>query len=90
MLAVLHHLLVGSQIPLDRIAALCRNLTTRSLIVEWVPTTDRMFQQILRGRDALYADLTESAFRAVFSRYFLLASERVLANGRSLFHFEKA
>jgi SAM-dependent methyltransferase len=90
MLAVLHHLLVGSQVPLDRIAALCDDLTTRSLIVEWVPTTDPMFQQILRGRDALYENLTESAFRAAFSVHFRLTSERNLANGRTLFHFEKA
>jgi SAM-dependent methyltransferase len=90
MLAVLHHLLVGSQIPLDRIAALCSNLTTHSLIVEWVPITDPMFQQILRGRDALYADLTESAFQGAFSRHFRLISQENLANGRSLFLFEKA
>jgi SAM-dependent methyltransferase len=90
MLAVLHHVLVGSQIPLDRIASLCHNLTTRSLIVEWVPTTDPMFHQILRGRDALYADLTESTFRTAFSGHFRLVSQRALANGRSLFHFEKA
>jgi SAM-dependent methyltransferase len=90
MLAVLHHLLVSSQIPLDRIAALCHELTTRSLIVEWVPTTDPMFKQILRGRDALYANVTESAFRNAFSVYFQLVSKRGLANGRSLFHFEKA
>jgi SAM-dependent methyltransferase len=90
MLAVLHHLLVGSQIPLDRIVALCSTLTSRSLIVEWVPTTDPMFQQILRGRDSLYADLAESVFRTAFSAHFRLVSERGLANGRSLFHFMKA
>jgi len=89
MLAVLHHLLIGSQIPLDRIAALCSTLS-RFLIVEWVPTTDPMFQQILRGRDSLYADLTESAFRTAFSAHFRLVSEKALANGRSLFHFVKA
>ena len=33
MLAVIHHLLLSSQIPMDRIAALCANLTTRNLIV---------------------------------------------------------
>jgi SAM-dependent methyltransferase len=90
MLAVLHHLLVGSQIPLDRIAALCHNLTSRSLIVEWVPVTDPMFQQILRGRDALYAGLTEPLFRAAFSGYFRLMNQRNLVNGRILFQFEKA
>jgi hypothetical protein len=90
MLAVLHHLLVGSQIPIDAIAALCHNLATRSLIIEWVPINDPMFQKILRGRGALYAGLTESAFQAAFSRHFRLTSQKNLANGRVLCLFEKA
>lgn len=90
LLAVIHHLLIGSQVPLDRIAALCDRITTRHLIVEWVPATDPKFQEILRGRDALYAHLTEAAFRREFASYFRAVSEEKLANGRILFHFEKA
>ncbi|WP_233581278.1 bifunctional 2-polyprenyl-6-hydroxyphenol methylase/3-demethylubiquinol 3-O-methyltransferase UbiG [Acidipila sp. EB88] len=87
MLAVIHHLLVGSQIPLDRIAALCASITTRHLIVEWVPLADPKFQQILRGRDAIYAHLTEDAFRSAFRVYFAVERECLLENGRILFHY---
>ncbi|MCU1323119.1 MAG: methyltransferase type 12 [Acidobacteriaceae bacterium] len=87
MLAVLHHLLLQSQIPLGHIATLCNTLTTRTLILEWVPPTDSMFQQLLRGREALYTHLTEAAFREAFAPYFTIQGELTLPNQRILFHF---
>jgi hypothetical protein len=89
MLAVLHHLLLSSQVPMDRIAALCGNLTTRHLIVEWVPPTDVKFKELLRGRDEIYAHVTEAAFREAFAKYFIIAKELTLFNGRILLHLEK-
>ena len=87
MLAVIHHLLLHNQVPLDRIAELAGTLTTRHLILEWVPPTDPKFQELLRGRGDLYEHLTESAFRAAFAKYFTIQAELLLANRRILFHF---
>ena len=87
MLAVIHHLLLHNQVPLDRIAALTASLTTRHLILEWVPPTDPKFRELLRGRDDLYAHLTEHAFREAFAPHFTIESELLLANHRILLHF---
>jgi SAM-dependent methyltransferase len=89
MLAVLHHLLLRSQIPLDRIAALASELTTRHLIVEWVPPTDEKFRELLRGRDSIYTHITENAFREAFAEYFVTVDEQRLLNGRLMVHLEK-
>jgi SAM-dependent methyltransferase len=89
MLAVLHHLLLRNQIPLDRIATLCSNLTTRNLILEWVPATDVKFQELLRGRDAIYTHITEAAFREAFAVRFTTVDELTLENGRIMLHLEK-
>jgi SAM-dependent methyltransferase len=89
MLAVLHHLLLQSQIPLSHIASLCSTLTTRNLILEWIPPQDSMFRQLVRGRDALYAHLTEDAFREAFAPHFTILREVTLPNRRILFHFTK-
>jgi SAM-dependent methyltransferase len=89
MLAVLHHLLLRNQIPMDRIATLCSNLTTQHLIVEWVPPTDPKFQELLRGRDAIYTHVTEAAFRDAFAPYFMTVDELTLANSRTMFHLRK-
>lgn len=89
MLAVIHHLLLMDQIPLERIAALAARLTRRHLLLEWVPQTDPMFQQLLRGRDTIYSGLTEDRMHAVFSAHFTIAARCLLANGRSLYLMEK-
>jgi SAM-dependent methyltransferase len=89
MLAVLHHLLLRNQVPMGRIAELCSSLTTRHLILEWVPPTDPKFRELLRGRDAIYAHITESAFRDAFAEYFTIGDELTLANGRTMFHLQK-
>jgi 2-polyprenyl-3-methyl-5-hydroxy-6-metoxy-1,4-benzoquinol methylase len=89
MLAVLHHLLLRAQIPMDRIAALCSSLTTNHLILEWVSPTDPKFRELIRGRDAIYAHITESAFRDAFARYFTTIDETTLTNGRIMLHLIK-
>ncbi len=90
MLAVLHHLLLGSQIPLDHIATLCKHLTTNYLIMEWVPPTDKKYIEIARGRGAIYSHINEVAFRKAFAAYFIVIDELALANGRILFHMQRA
>jgi hypothetical protein len=89
MLAVIHHLLLHDHIPLAEVAQLCSTLTTRTLIMEWVPPTDPMFRELVRGRDHIFAAITESAFRACFGAYFETMSEHTLGNGRILFHLER-
>jgi hypothetical protein len=89
MLAVLHHFLLRNQVPMDRIAALCSNLTTQHLILEWVPPADPKFQELLRGRDAIYTHITESAFCDAFAEYFTTIDELTLANGRTMLHLQK-
>jgi ribosomal protein L11 methylase PrmA len=89
MLAVLHHLLLRNQIPMDRIAALCAGLTTRHLILEWVPPADPKFQELLRGREAIYEHITEAMFREAFAEHFTVSDELVLANGRTMLHLQK-
>ena len=54
-----------------------------------MPPQDSMFQQLLRGRDALYAHLTEDAFREAFAPHFTILREVTLPNRRILFHFTK-
>ena len=87
MLAVVHHLLLSDQIPLDRIATLVRRLTKKWLILEWVPPSDPMFQKMLRGREELYGSLNEQHMLQAFSDAFEVKERFPLANGRVLFFF---
>jgi SAM-dependent methyltransferase len=89
LLAVLHHLLLRSQIPMDRIAALCSTLTTAHLILEWVPPTDPKFHELVRGRELVYAHISEHSFREAFAEHFITIDELTLENGRIMFHLHR-
>lgn len=89
MLAVVHHLLLLEQIPLTAIAALCHRLTRRYLLLEWVPVSDPMFQELMRGREALYGSLHEDDFLAACNGLFTVLRRHTLGNGRLLLLLEK-
>ncbi len=89
MLAVIHHLLLMDQIPLEQIAALAARLSRRHLLIEWVPQSDPMFQRLLRGRDELYRELTASRMQGAFASHFSMVNHCDLVNGRTLFLMEK-
>jgi SAM-dependent methyltransferase len=84
MLAVIHHLILREQLPLAHIADLCAGLTRRWLLLEWVPPSDPMFQEWLRGRDDLYGHLTESDLTHAFAPHFSVIERAQLGNGRVL------
>jgi len=85
MLGLIHHLLLVDQIPMDEIARLAAELTTRWAIVEWIPPTDVRFRDLCCGREALYAHLSECQFLKSFSHAFSAVSRKALSNGRLLF-----
>jgi SAM-dependent methyltransferase len=89
MLAVIHHLILREQAPLTHIASLAAELTTRWLVVEWVPPSDPMYQAWLRGRDELYGNLTEADLIAAFKLFFNQIDRKELGNNRVLLVFER-
>jgi SAM-dependent methyltransferase len=89
LLAVIHHLLLREQAPLKHIAELCARLTRRWLVVEWVPPSDPMFQEWLRGRDDLYGHLREGDLNQAMAPFFACADRCALENGRVLLLFER-
>ncbi len=89
MLAVIHHLILMEQIPLGAILELAHRLTSRTLVLEWVPVSDPMYQSLMRGRDALYGSLSEADLIAACQGRFRTLRRQPLENGRILFLFAK-
>ncbi|MFZ0337993.1 MAG: class I SAM-dependent methyltransferase [Terracidiphilus sp.] len=89
MLAVIHHLILREQLPLKHIAELSASLTRRWLLVEWVPPSDPMYQEWLRGRDELYGHLTEDDLKRAYSPLFAVADRLELSNRRVLLLLER-
>jgi SAM-dependent methyltransferase len=89
MLAVIHHLILREQLPLAHIGELAASLTRRWLVVEWVPPSDAMYQEWLRGREELYGHLTEDDLRSAFAPSFTFMEREQLDNGRVIIVFER-
>ena len=70
MLAVIHHMLVTERVPLNDIIDLAAEITTDSLIIEFVSPEDSMFRRLVRGRDELYRGLTVEVFENQCRRRF--------------------
>lgn len=89
MLAVLHHLLVSEQIPLPEILKLAAELTSQSLVIEFVAPDDPMFRSLVRGREELYRELTKESFERVANEWFEIVRVAQLSPSRSIYLLHK-
>ncbi len=89
MLAVLHHLLVTERIPLREILALCAELTTDYLVIEYVSKDDPLFQRLTRGRESLHADFSQESFEGAWQEHFTLMEKQPLKDTRWLYFLKK-
>ena len=80
-LALVHHLAIGNNVPLEGIAALFAKLG-RQAIVEFVPKEDPMTQHLLAARRDVFPDYTLDGFRAAFARHFTIVDEAPVADSR--------
>ena len=68
-LALVHHLRIGSNVPLEWIADFFAQFGG-SLLIEFVPKSDPMAQKILRNRADIFFDHTVEGFEQCFRRHF--------------------
>ena len=89
-LALIHHLLITSRIPLDAIRDLFYQLTESYLVVEFIGRKDNMFQTLLALREDIYENINQDFFLTTFSKKFDLLNQRKISNTeRILFTFKK-
>jgi hypothetical protein len=83
-LALIHHLAIGRNIPLDRISALFARLA-EWLVIEWVPKEDPMVVAMLAHREDIFGEYDEVAFKRAFGADFSFErSEPIPDSGRVL------
>jgi len=85
-LALLHHLVITSNIPLPNVVEWLATLGG-DLVVEFVTRDDPMVQQLLRNREDYYFDYHQSAFEAELTRRFRHVRQQPICEGaRVLYH----
>jgi hypothetical protein len=90
-LALIHHLAIGNNIPLDQIASLFSQLG-RWLIIEFVPKSDSQAVRMLTTRKDIFPDYSQEGFEVAFGQYFSIerrdlieGSERTIYLMRKIF-----
>jgi hypothetical protein len=70
-LALLHHLAITHNIPLEKIAEFFSQ-TCRHLIIEFIPKEDSQFQRLLARRRDIFTRYDQFAFDEAFRRHFIV------------------
>lgn len=87
-LAVIHHLVLSSCIPLSLIAEWFGSLS-KHLLVELIPPTDPMVQKLLENRGDEHLPYNFDVFQSSFGEVFDFLDQTTLSNGRTLFLCER-
>ena len=88
-LALIHHLAIGNNLPLDRIASFLSK-TGKNLIIEWVKKEDIKVKVMLRYREDIFPNYTREGFEETFRKYFSIVDFKPVGDtGRTLYLMER-
>ena len=88
-LAVVHHLAIGDNVPLRRVATYLAGLA-RALIIEFVPKTDPKVEVLLATREDVFADYDAAGFEAAFSDRFEIVESRTIEASQRVLYLMRA
>ena len=84
-LALIHHLAIANNVPLDRIARFFSRVG-RTLIIEFVPKTDSQVRRLLVTREDIFTQYHQVEFETAFQRWFdIVEKKEILDSQRTLY-----
>lgn len=84
-LALLHHLAIAHNVPLQMIADWLQPMA-ENLIIEFVPKTDEKVKLLLQNREDIFSSYSIENFKTIFAgKYLFLREDRIADTGRVLF-----
>jgi ribosomal protein L11 methylase PrmA len=88
-LALVHHLAVSHNVPLNHIVSWLTMLAPTG-VIEFVPKSDAMFQRLIAFRQDIFSDYSEENFLHILRRYATVVKKESLSeNGRCLIWYAK-
>jgi len=88
-LAVIHHLVIGGNVPLDQAIEWMVSLAP-SGVIEFVRKSDETVQRMLRFREDIFTDYHEEAFRArLQAQARIIGRHEVSDSGRTLYVYQR-
>lgn len=84
-LALIHHLAISNNVPLERIAEYFAGICT-NLVIEFVPKTDSQVRKLLANREDVFGDYSQDVFEERFSKKFsIIRKEQIKDSSRILY-----
>lgn len=84
-LALIHHLAISNNVPLDRLAESLARLG-RWLVIEFVPKEDSQVQRLLATREDIFTAYTLEGFEEAFSHFYSIVEKSPIhGSSRTLF-----
>ncbi|MBA3259299.1 MAG: class I SAM-dependent methyltransferase [Gemmatimonadales bacterium] len=77
-LALVHHLAIGHNLPLPKVAEFFARIA-RNLVIEFVPKSDSQVRRLLRNRPDIFPDYTREGFERAFGERFTVEAVRAVA-----------
>jgi len=74
-LALIHHLAISNNVPLEKIALFLKNLC-KFLIIEFVPKSDKKVKKLLSTREDIFPEYNQEKFEKIFSKHFEIFNEQ--------------
>jgi SAM-dependent methyltransferase len=88
-LALVHHLAIANNVPLEAIATLFARLAPNA-IVEFVPKDDPMVRRLLASRRDVFPDYSQEGFELAFRRRFrIIGRVAIMGSTRVLYCLER-
>lgn len=85
-LALVHHLAISNNVPLDRVARFLARVG-KALVIEFVPKSDSQVQRLLATREDVFPGYTRDGFEAAFAPYFETVDQRPVDDSERVLYF---
>jgi len=87
-LALIHHLAISNNLPLDKIALFFSEITD-NLIIEFVPKSDSQVKILLESRKDIFVHYEEESFEKDFELYFDIRDKKNVSESERVIYWMK-
>ena len=88
-LALIHHLVIGANIPLGEFVEWLASLGA-DLVIEFITKKDALVQTLLRNKEDNYSDYDQEYFEECLSKAFDLVRHEKINSGRRILYYAKS
>ena len=88
-LALIHHLAIANNLPLEDVADYFARLG-KNLIIEFVPKGDSMVKRLLASREDIFPNYTEAGFEEAFKTRFRIVDKQKVVGSKRIMYLMRA